>query len=133
MTSLRRILNLLVAFVTGQGVSVFTQLLIPPLFLHRFANGIAVYGEWISLSAAVSYLASLNYGVQTYAVNQMTIHRNRGELEECRAVQASALRLLQWMMLAMLPVAGVIAILPVADWLHLHNLGNRQASLVLEL
>jgi O-antigen/teichoic acid export membrane protein len=81
----------------------------------------------------VSYLASLNYGVQTYAVNQMTIHRNSGELEECRAVQASALRLLQWMMLALLPVAAVIAVLPVADWLHLHKLGNRQASLVLEL
>ena len=93
MTSLRRILKMLLAFVTGQGVSIFTQLLIPPLFLLRFADGKAVYGEWIALTAAVSYLGSLNYGVQTYAVNQMTIHCNRGELEQCRVVQASALRL----------------------------------------
>src|SRR5271167_1783803 len=99
MVSLRRILKMLLAFMTGQGVSIFTQLAIPPLFLHRFANGIAVYGEWITLTAAVSYLGSLNFGVQTYAVNQMTIHLNRGELEECRTVQASGLRLLQWMML----------------------------------
>src|SRR5271154_3648372 len=108
MMSLRRILKMVLAFVTGQGVTIVTQLLIPPLFLHRFANGIAVYGEWITLSAAVSYLTSLNYGVQTYAANQMTIHRNRGEVEECRSVQASGFLLLLWVMLAMLPVAGII-------------------------
>jgi O-antigen/teichoic acid export membrane protein len=133
MASLRRILKLLLAFVTGQGVSIFSQLLIPPLFLHRFANGIAVYGEWMALSAAISYLGSLNYGVQTYAVNQMTIHRNRGEHLECRTVQASALRLLLWMMLLMLPVAGAIALLPIADWLRLRNVGNGAARVVVEL
>ncbi|WP_150133097.1 lipopolysaccharide biosynthesis protein [Acidisarcina polymorpha] len=124
---------MLIAFVTGQGVTVFSQLLIPPLFLHRSANGIVVYGEWITLSAAVSYFGSLNFGVQTYAANQMSIHRNRGELEECKRVQASALRLLQWMMLALLPIAGLIALLPVARWLHLRTIGGREAKLVLEL
>lgn len=133
MVSLRRILKMLLAFLTGQGITVFTQLLIPPLFLHRFQNGIAVYGEWITLSAAVSYIGSLNFGVQTYAANQMTIHCNRGELEQCRTVQASALRLLQWTMLALLPIAGLLAVSPVAQWLHLQNLGNREATLVLEL
>ncbi len=133
MTSLRRILNMLLAFATGQGVSIFTQLLIPPLFLLRFADGKAVYGEWIALTAAVSYLGSLNYGVQTYAANQMTIHRNRGELAECRIVQASALRLLQWMMLALLPLALVIALIPVADWLRLHHVDNSEARLVVDL
>ena len=38
--SLKRILKLLLAFLTGQGVSVITQLLVPPLFLHRYANGL---------------------------------------------------------------------------------------------
>jgi len=133
MTSLRRILNMLLAFITGHGVSIFSQLVIPPLFLLRFADGKAVYGEWAALTAAISYLGSLNYGVQTYAVNQMTIHRNRGELAECRTVQASALRLMQWMMLAILPLGVVIAMLPVADWLHLRHVDNAQARLVLDL
>ena len=133
MTSLRRILKMLLAFTTGQGVSIFTQLVIPPLFLLRFADGKAVYGEWIALTAAVSYLGSLNYGVQTYAANQMTIHRNRGELAECRMVQASALRLLQWMMLALLPLAMIIALIPVADWLHLRHVNNAEGRLVLDL
>src|SRR5271170_2288038 len=116
MMSLRRILKMVLAFVTGQGVTIVTQLLIPPLFLHRFTNGIAVYGESITLSASVSYLVSLNYGVQTYAANRMTIHRNSGEMEECRTVQASAFLLLLWLMLALLPLAGVIAAIPVGRW-----------------
>ena len=132
MTGLRRILKMMLAFLTGQGVTIMTQLLVPPLFLHRFANGVAVYGEWITLTAAVSYFGSLNFGVQNYAANQMTILRNRGEVEECRTVQASALLLLLWMMLGLLPIAGVIAILPVAQWLNLTHVGNTEARLVLE-
>jgi O-antigen/teichoic acid export membrane protein len=133
MTSLRRILKMLLAFVTGQGVTMVTQLAVPPLFLHRFADGLAVYGEWITLSAAVSYFGSLNYGVQTYATNQMTIHRNRGELEECQTVQASALRLMQWMMLALLPIMAAVAAIPAARWLHLGHVDDFQARLVLEI
>lgn len=133
MMSLRRILKMLLAFLTGQGVTIVTQLVVPPLFLHRFTNGMAAYGEWITLSAAVSYFTSLNYGVQTYAVNQMTIHRNRGELDECRTVQASALRLLLWMMLCMLPIALLIPALPVADWLHLKQVSDLEAKMVLEI
>jgi O-antigen/teichoic acid export membrane protein len=133
MMGFRRILKILLAFVTGYGVTGVSQLLIPPLFLHRFANGIAVYGEWVTLSAAVSYFASLNFGVQTYAVNQMTIHRNRGEVDECQVVQASAFRLLLWVMLALAPVGVIIGLAPVGQWLHLSNIGNREAALVLEL
>jgi len=129
--SLRRILKLLLAFVTAQGVTIIAQLLVPPLFLHRFADGLTVYGEWITLSAAVSYLGSINYGIQTYAVNQMTILRNRGELEECRVVQASALRLLQWIVLALLPVAAIMVFLPVARWLHLRHVTDRGGGTVL--
>ena len=47
--SLRRILKMLAAFLTGQGVTVVTQLLVPPFFLHRYADGVAVYGEWVAL------------------------------------------------------------------------------------
>jgi O-antigen/teichoic acid export membrane protein len=131
--SLRRILKLLLAFVTAQGVTILTQLLVPPLFLHRFTDGLAVYGEWITLSAAVSYLGSINYGIQTYAVNQMTIHRNRGELEECSVVQASALRLFQWIVLALLPVAAIMVFLPVARWLHLRHVTDRGGGTVMAL
>lgn len=126
--SLKRILKLLAAFVTGQGVTVITQLLVPPFFLHRYTHGVELYGEWITLSAAVSYLNTLNYGIQSFANNQMTIHYNRGELEEAKAVQASALRLL--LMAVTLPtIAGAsVLLMPLASWLGLKYISSLAAS-----
>src|ERR1700728_2644871 len=102
--SLRRILQMLASFFTGQGVSIISQLLVPPFFLLRYANGTEVYGEWVALSAAVTYLGTLNYGIQTFANNQMTIDYNRGEVVKAKTLQASALRLL-------LLVIGVLSVL----------------------
>jgi uncharacterized membrane protein len=92
--SLKRILKLLAAILTGQGVTIITQLLVPPFFLHRYANGVEIYGEWITLTAAIAYLNTLNYGIQNYSCNQITIHYNRGEVEEARVVQAGGFRLI---------------------------------------
>jgi len=93
---------MLASFFTGQGVSIIGQLLVPPFFLRCYPQGLEVYGEWISISAAVTYLGTLNYGIQTYAGNQMTILYNRGEIDSAKTLQASALRLL-------LLIIGVIA------------------------
>ena len=71
--SLKRLFQLLVTALLGQGLSILSQFLIPPLFFHSYAQGIEVYGEWIALSASVSYLGTLNIGVQTYVSNQMTL------------------------------------------------------------
>jgi O-antigen/teichoic acid export membrane protein len=126
--NLKRILKLVGAFLTGQGVAVVNQLLVPPLFIHRYAHGLATYGEWIALSAAVTYLSSLNTGIQNYANNQMTIHFNRDEVDEAKAVQASAL-------IMILSLIGVITVaslaflfLPVGHWLNLKYTDSSSAS-----
>ena len=48
--NLRRILQLALTSFVGQGISIITQLLIPPFFLRFYPSGIQVYGEWIALS-----------------------------------------------------------------------------------
>jgi O-antigen/teichoic acid export membrane protein len=131
--SLKRILKLLLAFLTGQGVSVITQLLVPPLFLHRYANGIEVYGEWITLTAAVAYLNTLNYGIQNYASNQVTIHYNRGEVEEARAVQASAFRLVLVAVLLPAIASAALLLMPLSQWLGLKHVGSFAASMTVFL
>jgi O-antigen/teichoic acid export membrane protein len=131
--SLQRILRMLAAFFTGQGVSIVSQLLVPPFFLIRYTNGVEVYGEWVSLSAAVTYLGTLNYGIQTYANNQMTIEYNRGETDAAKTVQAGALRLLLLVVGVFgLLGAGVLA-MPVGRWLNLRHVGAAAASLTLYL
>jgi len=124
---------MLASFLTGQGVSIVSQLLVPPFFLLRYADGVGVYGEWVALSAAATYLSTLNYGIQTYANNQMTINYNRGEVEVAKTLQASALRLLL-LVVGVFGVAGAsVFLMPVGRWLNLHHASSQAASLTLYL
>jgi len=124
---------MLASIFTGQGVSIITQLLVPPFFLHRYAAGVEVYGEWIALSATVTYLNTLNTGIQTYTANQMAIDYNRGDLAAAKSVQASALRLLL-LVIAVLGTAGTsVLFMPIGRWLGLSHLGAQGASLTLYL
>jgi O-antigen/teichoic acid export membrane protein len=100
--SLGRVSKLFAAQNASQVVSLLTQLLLPPIFLHSY--GVTLYGEWLALSAAIGYLSTVNYGIQTYTNMQMTIHYSRGEVRECVEVQSAGLRIL-------LAIFGALAIL----------------------
>jgi O-antigen/teichoic acid export membrane protein len=131
--SLQRILRMLASFFTGQGVSIISQLLVPPFFLLRYADGVEVYGEWVALSAAVTYLSTLNYGIQTFANNQMTIEYNRGEVDAAKTLQASAMRLLL-LVIGVVGVAGLsVFVMPIGRWLNLHHASSDAAALTLYL
>jgi O-antigen/teichoic acid export membrane protein len=124
---------MLASFFTGQGVSIVSQLLVPPFFLLRYADGVGVYGEWVALSAAATYLGTLNYGIQTYANNQMTIAYNRGEVDTAKTLQASALRLLL-VVVGVFAAAGVgVFFMPLGRWLNLQHASSAAASLTLYL
>lgn len=130
---LKRILQLLITAFLGQGLTVLMQLLVPPFFLKFYGAGVEVYGEWIALSASVNYLGTLNYGVQTYANNQMTILFTRGDIPGARVIQASAFRLLL-LVLAVFMVGGlVVFVLPITAMLKLKHVGSYGASMTLYL
>ncbi len=115
--SLSRIAKLFAAQNANQLVVTVQQLLLPPAFLAVY--GIKMYGQWLALSAAVSYLGTFNYGLQTYTNMQMTIHYNRDEKQECREVQSAGLRiLLGACVLAAILLLAVFAV-PLTRWLHL--------------
>src|ERR1700748_232061 len=90
--SLGRVSKLFAAQNAMQVVSLLTQLLLPPVFLHSY--GVALYGEWLAVGAAIWYLSTLNSGIQTYTNMQMTIHYNRGEVDECVYLQSGGLFIL---------------------------------------
>ncbi len=126
---LKRILQLIITAFLGQGLTVLTQLLVPPFFLKYYGAGVEVYGEWIALSASVNYLGTLNYGVQTYANNQMTILYSRGLTREAKAVQASAFRLLLAFLIVFATAGLCVFIIPVASLLKLKHVGPHAAQL----
>src|SRR3954447_22604054 len=90
--SLWRIAKTGTTLMSGQGVNLITQLVLPPIFLRKY--GVSIYGEWLTLSATVIYLSTLNFGLQTFANNQVAIHYNRGEVEQAHVVQSTTLLLL---------------------------------------
>ncbi len=101
----------------GPGVNLINQLLLPPIFLHKY--GIPTYGDWLTLSATVNYLTTLNFGLHTYANNQVAIHYNRGELEEAKVLQATTLLMILTIMAGAAILTGFVFFFPINEWLRI--------------
>jgi O-antigen/teichoic acid export membrane protein len=80
---------------------------------------VSLYGQWLALGAAITYLSTFNYGLQTYSNMQMTIHYNRGELQETKEVQSAGLRILAATFVIFNTALLVIFFLPLTSWLQL--------------
>ena len=128
--SLGRVSKLFAAQNASQVVSLLTQLLLPPIFLHSY--GVTLYGEWLALSAAIGYLSTANYGLQTYTNMQMTIYYNRGEVKECIEVQSAGLRILLVLFGSLAVLLLVVFALPLDRLLYL-TIPRLEAQLVLYL
>ena len=115
--SLRRIAKLFAAQNANQVVVILQQLLLPPAFLHTL--GTSLYGQWLALTAAIAYLGTFNYGLQTYTTMQMAIHYNRGEIQEAREVQSAGLRILLGAFVGMAALLLLVFLVPLTKLLHL--------------
>lgn len=122
----QRILKMLGALAASIGVMVITQLLLPPAFLHSY--GVKEYGEWLVLSGTLSYLSTLNFGITTYASNELTILRMRGNLAGYRELQGSTAALLLGMIGVGLAACSLVFVLPLGKLLHLTTLTPMQVA-----
>jgi O-antigen/teichoic acid export membrane protein len=126
----RRVLKTLAALLGGQGIQTLTQFFLPPVFLAVY--GVNGYGEWLVLSAAVGYLSALDFGLQNYVPNQLTMLYHQGRLEDCQKLQSTGLRIMAGFLGAGLILSSLVFLLPVERWLEL-GLAHRQAALCLFL
>ena len=90
--SLKLIFKNLSAIFTSNVISILTELLLPGLFITYY--GKELYATWIVISSAVSYLQTLNFGLQTYVNQDLAVRYNRGELEGFHVRQSTVLRAL---------------------------------------
>ncbi len=114
------------ALGTSTGLTLATQLLLPPAFLHYY--GLSLYGEWIVLTGTLSYLATLNFGITTYASNELTMLRRRGEMEQYRQLQGSTLALLMCMVCIGLALTSSVFLFPLGELLHLSAVAPRDVT-----
>jgi O-antigen/teichoic acid export membrane protein len=113
---LKRILKTLLALGAGHGVQTLTQLLLPPAFLAIY--GVQGYGEWLALSAAVGYLTTLDFGLQTYVLNHLTTLYHRAELDEFHRVQSVGLCLTLGFVALGALFALLAFVVPIGHWLR---------------
>lgn len=66
-----KLLHNLGANAYGQAITILSQLVSVPLFLHYW--GVELYGEWLILSAVPAYLALSDMGFGSVAANDMTM------------------------------------------------------------
>jgi O-antigen/teichoic acid export membrane protein len=128
MGTLTRIVKVMAALMTSNVVNLATKLLLPPIFLFKY--GTTLYGEWIALSGAVAYLSTLNFGIQTYVTQDLTVRYQRQELDRYHLQQSTSLRVLLGILGSAAVVCLVVFALPVQRWLRL-TISHQNTSLTL--
>lgn len=116
------------ALGTAIGFTLIIQFLLPPIFIRYY--GVAQYGEWLVLWATLNYLSTLNFGITTYASNELTMLRQRGDLEQYERLQASSLASLLVLAAVGTLIAAVVGLLPLATILHLKTISERGAGII---
>jgi O-antigen/teichoic acid export membrane protein len=117
MSTFPRILKNLGAILTGRLLSILEQVVLPPIFIHRY--GLAGFGEWVVLSGAVSALGFLNFGVQNYMNQDLAVRYQRGEIDGYRVRQSTAMRLLLGIVLVAAVLCLSIFVIPFDTLLRL--------------
>ena len=97
------------AYGYAQAVSIGTQLVSLPLFLHHW--DMATYGYWLALTALPFYLSLADAGISTASSNQMIGLIARGEKARAAEVFQSAVAFLLCVSLLILLVVGATLLL----------------------
>jgi O-antigen/teichoic acid export membrane protein len=127
---LRRVLTAANAIFCAHLIVRLGALFLVPLYLRYWSTGL--YGEYLALSAAVSYFASLDIGMQQAAINRMTQAYAKGDLEEYRSVQHTALAFYLALAIGGTCLAAIMfQALPVSRWIGLKLTTPATARLVL--
>lgn len=107
----RRIASGAGAYGYAQAVSIGTQLVSLPLFLHYW--DMATYGYWLALTALPFYLSLADAGISTASCNQMIGLIAEGQKERAVAVFQSAVAFLASVsLLILLAVGATLLLLP---------------------
>ena len=115
---LRRILPAANAIFIGHMIPRIGSIILIPLFLRSWSG--TLYGEYLALFAAVSYLSSLDIGMQQASVNRLTQAYARGKLNEYRTIQHTTLAFYLALAAGVTLIAiGVASLLPLSQWIGL--------------
>jgi O-antigen/teichoic acid export membrane protein len=125
-----KLLRNLGANAYGQAITILVQLVSVPLFLHYW--GVALYGEWLILSAIPAYLALSDIGFASVAANDMAMRVAKGDRQGALEVYQSI-----WLFISVVSVLVgcvlglVIYATPVNATFSISNISQVQTQQVL--
>lgn len=124
-----RVTNGVLANLLGQVITAVGQLVLIPVFLGFW--GQQLYGEWLSLSAAVTYLSMLDFGMQTYLVNRLNQAYVRGQYKEhSRMLHSALLFSIALSVSAMVLMVVILSLVRIEKWFVFAHTTHRTAALV---
>lgn len=124
---LKRILKTLFALSIGQIISRISSLLLIPLFVNYWST--TIYGEWLALTAAIGYLASLDFGISQASTNKMTQAYAINDLISYKIVQQSSLALFLFLAISLsFAITILIWFVPLSTWLNIRVITSYQAK-----
>lgn len=112
---LRRIARTMAALGIAQCIHILTQLVLPPVFIARY--GVDGFALWLLLTAATSHLNTLDFGLQTYLVNELTLLHHRKQSERFHQVQSVGVCLALMLVGLGVVCALVMVTCPLATWI----------------
>src|SRR6266704_395987 len=129
---LKRVLKAANAIFCAHVIVRLGSFILVPLCLKYWSA--PLYGEYLALFAAVSYLTSLDFGMQQAAINRMTQAYARKDIAQYRSVQHTALFF--YLLLATgvtLLAAALVCVAPLSRWVGLKITTPTTASVVIVL
>jgi O-antigen/teichoic acid export membrane protein len=125
LSALKGIAKNLSASLSSHLVAILQQFALTPLWLKNYgADG---FGEWQALSASVAYLGTLDFGIQTFVNQDLTVRYHNGDMEQFHVQQSTALRMLFGMAITVASLALVAFVLPIEHWLKMDGSGSGPA------
>ncbi|CCD92763.1 membrane hypothetical protein [Bradyrhizobium sp. ORS 375] len=119
--------------LVGQGLwrlaMALNPILLVPVQISHW--GLDLFGQWITLTALVSYLPYLNLGLVATATNDLIMAVAAGDRDRAqRSFQMSCNLALGLLPLILIVVVIALAVLPLARWFHLDGIGAGAVVLV---
>lgn len=114
------------ATLLSQVINTVSQIALVPIFLTYWGN--QLYGEWLTLSAAVAYMSTLDLGMQMYVVNRLNQYYATGKIEAYKRVLHSAFFLCLMISSALVILSVIVLIITPLDKLFHFALTNHNIA-----
>ena len=129
---LKKILKTLFALSIGQIIIRVSSFILVPLFINYWSA--TKYGEWLALSAAIGYLASLDLGISQASTNKMTQAYAVGDIKSFKSIQHSSLVFFIIIALVFsLVISLSIWFIPINSWLGIIEIADKDSKFVIFL